>query len=143
MTRAANVYAKAQRLIDDGRCHALTVVPGKAWVGVVVGEFRALYLVSAVHGDAIRDLRLGTGSVPPNRSCTCEAAQHGQSCSHVEAAAILLRASEPVDAVFARIAQTATLVDDTALVRVHAKAEAVGWPTTELAAEVRRRGLLG
>lgn len=102
MSVTANRAAKALRLIDEGRCHVLAVVPGKVWTGVVVGD-TGRYLVTSVDADAMYSLNLGTGPAAPYSSCSCDAFRHGALCSHVEAALRLRVRSTPVDELFAAV----------------------------------------
>jgi hypothetical protein len=102
MTRAQNRDAKAERLISEGRCHELASVPGKLWIGVVVGD-TGRYTVYSVHGDYLPEL--GTGLVPPTVGCQCKAFEFAgvgteRSCVHTDAAARLRIRSTPIDDVF-------------------------------------------
>jgi hypothetical protein len=97
-----NRDAKSDRLITTGRCHTLASIPGKVWTGVIEGD-SGRYLVTSVDGDAITDLRLGTGAVPPREHCGCHAFTHTSRCAHALAAWKLRIRSTPVDELFNRL----------------------------------------
>jgi hypothetical protein len=101
-SRAANRYAKAERLIAEGRCRELVSVPGKVWMGVVVGD-TGRYTVFDVDSDYMPNL--GTGLVPPTRGCQCEAFKFSgegneRGCAHTDAALKLRIRSIPEDELF-------------------------------------------
>jgi hypothetical protein len=100
---AANREAKAERLIAEGKCHALAVVPGKLWAGVIVGD-SGRYLVADVNPDMISALNLGTGLVPVPQGCPCPQFVNVGRCAHARAAQKLRIASEPVEELFERAA---------------------------------------
>lgn len=100
--RAQNRNDKAERLINEGRCHELASVPGKVWMGVIVGD-TGRYTVYNVDGDHLPNL--GTGLVPPTRGCQCEAFTYSgegseRGCAHTDAAAKLRIRSTPTDELF-------------------------------------------
>lgn len=107
-SRAQNRDAKAERLIAEGRCHELASVPGKLWMGVVVGDTSS-YTVYDVGSDYIVepfDGTMSTAAVPAKRGCQCpafgfsseEPTQRG--CAHTDAAGKLRIRSTPVDELF-------------------------------------------
>jgi hypothetical protein len=103
--RAANRDAKAERLIAEGRCHELACVPGKLWMGVVVGD-TGTYTVYDVDSDYIVEPFGGTLSsfaVPAKRGCQCPSFGFSsdvpteRGCSHTDAASKLRTRSIPAD----------------------------------------------
>lgn len=97
-TRTENMLAKAQRLVDTHRCHELASSKDGFWFGVVDGD-HGRHLTAFVHAGALP--RLGTGSIPPATSCSCDAGQRRQTCSHVLAAQALVPVD--VDDLFTRL----------------------------------------
>lgn len=106
-SRAQNRDAKAERLIAEGRCHELASVPGKLWMGVVVGDTSS-YTVFDVDSDAILEPfggTLSTSAVPATRGCQCPAfgfsgEGNERGCAHTDAASKLRIRSTPVDELF-------------------------------------------
>lgn len=82
---------KATRLIEQGRCRPLSVVPGIAWTGIIVGDSGRRYLVTSIDPDVARECGHGPdGESPAVSSCTCRGFGLTARCSH-ELAAMRLR----------------------------------------------------
>ena len=99
-----NRHAKAERLIAEGRCHVLASVPGKLWMGVIVGD-TGTYTVFDADMEALWSRVQTAGVVPARRGCQCKAFENSgqgtnRSCAHTDAAAKLRIASTSADDLF-------------------------------------------
>lgn len=101
-SREQNRDNRARRLIAEGKCLPLTVVPGKVWLGVIIGD-SGRYTVFSVSEDAMAQVPVPTGLVPPRWGCQCESFKYNEVCAHVHAATILRVQSTPMDELWAQV----------------------------------------
>jgi hypothetical protein len=66
MSSITTIATRAEKLIEDGRCHPIAVVPRRAWVGIIEG-YTGRYLTTVVHHGVIS--AVAPGSPLPQLCC--------------------------------------------------------------------------